>query len=62
MFVLNLDFTFKKITYLVFDCNYGGICSCANGGECNKNGSCICKIGYTGNTCTTGMIPNTDCI
>ena len=46
----------------MFDCNYGGICSCANGGECNKSGSCICKIGYTGNTCTTGMIPNTDCI
>jgi hypothetical protein len=29
----------------------GGCDSCLNGGTCQKNGYCECKIGYSGSTC-----------
>jgi hypothetical protein len=37
-------------------CNNGGLWSCLNGGTCNSNGKCICKMGFDGSMCQTCII------
>ena len=33
-------------------CNYGGVFSCQNDGNCKSDGYCECKIEFSGLTCS----------
>ena len=36
---------------LVIGCNAGDCLTCTNGGECLSNGTCSCKLGFSGKQC-----------
>lgn len=48
---------FKLYFKIVKGCNYGDISSCKNGGTCNSDGTCVCKNGFTGMTCSSCWLP-----
>ncbi len=39
-------------SFLDFNCNYGLLFKCVNGGVCTSSGTCNCTIGYGGTTCS----------
>ena len=47
--------TYKTRFFQDNGCNFGGVFTCLNDGQCLSNGSCECTLGFSGITCLTCM-------
>ena len=52
---IRLKIIIKKMSNFIIDqgCNAGGRASCQNGGNCRSNGYCECRVGFSGDSCST---------